>query len=71
MGKINNVNSLFAGLFLVNITGEKTCDLMLGTTPLDYEKEKEYVLKLQLHSLADYVNQNKSVTMVIKNFGSQ
>lgn len=52
------------GLFFVNITGEKTCDLLLGEKPLDYEKKHEYILKLRLDSLADYINQNKSVTTV-------
>nr|XP_014277946.1 cadherin-99C-like isoform X1 [Halyomorpha halys] len=52
------------GLFLVNITEQRTCDLMLGENQLDYEKQNEYVLKLRLESLADYISQNKSVTSV-------
>lgn len=54
------------GLFFVNITEDKTCDLLLGEKSLDYEKKNEYNLKLRLDSLADYINQNKSVTMVRK-----
>lgn len=53
------------GLFQVNITKEKTCDLSLADEKqLDYEQHTEYSLKLRLDSLPDYIDQNKSIAMV-------
>ncbi|KAL1123607.1 hypothetical protein AAG570_002683, partial [Ranatra chinensis] len=53
-----------ADLFYANITGDRNCELRLGDGRLDYEKQTEYKLKLQLDTLAGLVNPNKSTATV-------
>ncbi|XP_073993428.1 cadherin 99C isoform X1 [Rhodnius prolixus] len=54
-----------AGLFYANITGEKICELRLAEGKLDHEKQTEYILKLRLDTLADYLShENRSTTTV-------
>ncbi|XP_014256144.1 cadherin-99C isoform X2 [Cimex lectularius] len=55
-----------AGIFSTNVTGEKNCELRLAQGKLDHEITSEYILKLRLDTLADYVSQENRSTTTVK-----
>ncbi|XP_068081396.1 cadherin-99C isoform X2 [Anabrus simplex] len=52
------------GLFYVNITEDKNCDVKLAKGDLDHEKKHEYQLKLKLETLSGLINQAKTTALV-------
>ncbi|CAG2061851.1 unnamed protein product, partial [Timema podura] len=52
------------GLFYVNVTEDRNCELRLKKAELDHENQANYILKLRLNTLSGLVNPDRNTTMV-------
>nr|CAD7426011.1 unnamed protein product [Timema monikensis] len=52
------------GLFFVNVTEDRNCELRLKKAELDHENQTNYILKLRLNTLSGLVNPDRNTTMV-------
>nr|CAD7198411.1 unnamed protein product [Timema douglasi] len=52
------------GLFYVNVTEDRNCELRLKKAELDHENQANYILKLRLNTLSGLVNPDRNITMV-------
>lgn len=55
---------MFLDLFEVNTTDNSNCIVFLAGSGLDYERKKEYELKIQLISLPKLISTERSFTFV-------
>lgn len=53
-----------SGIFTINTTTEKNCEVRLKETKLDHEHADNYQLKIRLDTLAGAVNPTKGNTTV-------
>lgn len=64
MLKCTNSKCIVSGMFSIGITEDRNCELrLLGK--IDHEKQPEYLLKLQLDTLAGLANPSRTATTVI------
>lgn len=52
------------GLFYVNVTEDKNCEVRLAKGNLDHEKKHEYQIRLKLETLSGLINPVKSTALV-------